>query len=105
MSIYVQNQKIKSWNEYIHSPGYYSWRGNAFEIVCLNHIPQIKASLGISGIETSEYAWNSKHFVPGAQIDLLIDRSGGIINLCEMKYTDDDYEVDQTSGDMLITKY
>lgn len=101
---YIQDQKIKSWNGYIHSPRYYSWRGNAFEIACLNHVPQIKAALGISGVETSEYAWNSKQSSPGAQIDLLIDRSDGIINLCEMKYTDDNYEVDKIEHGKILNR-
>ena len=77
-----------SWMEYIHSPSYNAWRGNAFEICCMNHIPEIKAVLGITGVDTMEYAWRSETSDPGAQIGLLIDRKDGVINLCEMKYTD-----------------
>lgn len=32
-------------------------------------------------------SWQSAKTQPGAQIDLLLDRNDGIINLCEMKYT------------------
>ncbi len=35
---FLENRKLDSWNEYINSPGYNAWRGNSFEIVCLNHI-------------------------------------------------------------------
>jgi hypothetical protein len=46
-----------------------------------------KTYLGISGISTEVFSWRSKESKPGAQIDLLIDRKDGVINLCEMKYT------------------
>ncbi|MGN0395394.1 MAG: hypothetical protein ACI4EF_08530, partial [Coprococcus sp.] len=59
---FIKNKKFDSWNEYINTPGYHSWRGNSFEIVCLNHINQIKATLGISGIETNEFAWRSGEY-------------------------------------------
>ncbi|MCR5119253.1 MAG: AAA family ATPase [Lachnospiraceae bacterium] len=101
---FMQDKKIKSWNEYIHSSAYNSWRGNAFEIVCLNHISEIKAALGIAGVETSEYAWKSRNSDPGAQIDLLIDRNDGIINLCEMKYTDGYYEVNKSENEKLLNR-
>lgn len=91
---FIQNKKFDSWNEYINSPGYNSWRGNSFEIVCLNHIDQIKTSLGISGIETNEFAWRSTKAEKGAQIDLIINRKDGVINLCEMKYTNEEYSLD-----------
>ena len=32
------------------------------------------------------------------QIDLVIDRKDGVINLCEMKYSGDEYEVDAAYG-------
>ena len=92
---FIESKKCASWNEYINSPGYNSWRGNAFEIVCLNHIDQIKAALGISGIETNVFAWRSSKSDQGAQIDLIIDRNDGVINLCEMKYTNNEYSLEQ----------
>jgi AAA+ ATPase superfamily predicted ATPase len=71
-----------------------AWSGYAFEQVCLNHIPQIKAKLGISGILSNSYAWSKKAFTDsngneweGGQIDLIIDRNDDIMNLCEMKYS------------------
>ncbi len=32
------------------------WKGFAFERVCLWHIPQIKAALGISGVHVEAYS-------------------------------------------------
>lgn len=100
--LYFRNGKIKSWQSFIKSPDYYAWRGNAFETVCLGHIPQIKAALGITGIESSEYSWKSKKKKGGAQIDLLIDRRDEVINLCEMKCTDKPYEITEEYRENLI---
>ena len=78
-----------------------AWAGYAFEQVCLHHIPQIKNKLGISGILTNAYAWSSKAHTDadgnewaGGQIDLIIDRNDGVMNLCEMKYSSDEYIID-----------
>ncbi len=75
-----------------------TWSGYAFEQVCLNHIPQIKARLGISGILSNSYAWSRKKFTDtdgvewaGGQIELIIDRNDGVMNVCEMKYSSDEY--------------
>lgn len=90
---FVKNKEHDSWLNYINTPGYYSWIGNAFELVGLLHIDQIKQSLGISGVETSVYSWRSETSTPGAQIDLIIDRKDGVINICEMKYSIAPYEI------------
>lgn len=98
---FLNNRRFDSWNEYINSPGYNSWRGNSFEVVCFNHINQIKAALGISGIETNEYAWRSGSSGKGAQIDLVIARKDGVINLCEIKYTNEVYALDSEEHDKI----
>ena len=90
---FLRSGKAKSWQTFIKSADYYAWRGNAFEMVCLAHIPQIKAALGITGVESSEYAWKSKKTAGGAQIDLLIDRRDDVINLCELKFTDNEFVI------------
>ncbi len=101
---YIRDKRIKSWQTFIKSPEYYAWRGNSFEIVCLLHVPQIKAALGIAGVESSEYSWKSKKKEGGAQIDLLIDRADDVINLCEMKCTDKEFEVSVKYKADLINK-
>lgn len=101
---FLQERKILSWEMFLNTPGYYAWSGNAFETVCLNHIPQIKKTLGISGIESAEYAFRSQKAVPGAQIDLLIDRRDDVINICEMKYTQKEFCIDQAYERNLVNK-
>ena len=39
------------------------------------------------------FSWRSKESRPGAQIDLLIVRRDGVINLCEMKYSLNPYTI------------
>lgn len=68
-----------------HSQGtslYTTWCGLSFERLVCMHTVQVKQALGISGVLTQEYAWRNST----AQIDLLIDRQDGVINLCEMKF-------------------
>ncbi|MBQ9152814.1 MAG: hypothetical protein IJ130_03270 [Solobacterium sp.] len=101
---FLDGKNLKSWMDYIHTPSYHAWRGNAFELCCVNHVPAIKSSLGISGVETSEYTWRSRKSDPGAQIDLLIERNDGVINLCEMKDTDTPYEPDKTEYEKLMNR-
>ena len=101
---YLKDQDSYSWMAYINSPGYYAWCGNAFEIVCLNHIYQMKAALGVSGVVSAEYAWRSRVSEPGVQIDLLIDRKDDVINLCEMKYTVGEFSIDASYERNLMNK-
>ena len=82
------------WELSYDKPALNAWRGLSFERLCLWHIPQIKRALGISGILASVYSWRGKSNAPDvgdAQIDMLIDRSDRIINVCEMKFTSGEY--------------
>ena len=82
------------WSAYTDDGGHRAWTGYAFEQVALAHIDQIKRKLQIGGVMTRQYSWRSAKSKPGAQIDLVIDRNDGVINLCEMKYCRDVYEID-----------
>ncbi|HOZ88540.1 MAG TPA: hypothetical protein PL029_12325 [Bacteroidia bacterium] len=88
----------------IDSPSHRAWSGYAYEQVCLAHIPQIKKALGISGIETETSSWKSLASANGAQIDLVIDRRDGVINLCEMKFSINPYTIDKSYAALLRNK-
>lgn len=83
---YVEKEGKKDWMSFVGSNKYNSWCGDAFEVVCLLHVNQIKQLLGISGIQTEECSWRSKKKEDGVQIDLLIDRNDKVVTICEMKY-------------------
>jgi uncharacterized protein len=72
---------------------YKIWSGYAFENVCLKHADAIKMALGISGIytETSSYYHKGNEESEGFQLDMLIDRADRAINLCEIKFYNDDF--------------
>ena len=82
------------WSVYIDDGSHRAWTGYAFEQVALAHIEQIKRKLQIAGVLSRQYSWRSSGSVPGAQIDLVIDRNDGVINLCEIKYCRDEYMID-----------
>lgn len=81
------------WTNNMHSHSVEAWQGFSFETICLSHLEQIKQKLGISGISTSASTWRTlgNNDVKGTQIDLVIDRADRIINLCEMKFSEEPY--------------
>lgn len=81
-----------------------TWSGYAFELTCLRHIEQIKAKLGISGISADIYSWTARNSNGGGQIDLLIDRGNKVINICEMKYADKQFEITKQYEDHLLER-
>lgn len=86
------------WSASINTPAYNTWTGLAFERVCLLHIEQIKRALGFNAVISSVHSWfyrppkNTKD-AQGVQIDLLINRSDDVINLCEIKYCKGKYRL------------
>lgn len=88
------------WINLTNSPVFYSWAGIAFEMVCLQHVRQIKHALGISGVQTAVSTWSSPH----AQIDLLIDRKDQVINICEMKFSINEFAIDKRYAESLRNK-
>jgi AAA+ ATPase superfamily predicted ATPase len=79
-------------------PNWRSWSGLAFEELCMKHLGQIKAALGIAGVSTESSSWTfrpKEESETGTQIDLLIDRADGCINLCEMKFAEGPFVIDK----------
>lgn len=83
------------WMHNVAAPAINSWRGIAFEQVCLNHIPQIKAALGILGVSStqSQLVIKGDAEKQGVQIDLIINRKDNIVNLCEIKFYNEPFTV------------
>jgi uncharacterized protein len=95
---FMENKRQKNADNFLaiqQSANWHAWCGYAFENVCLYHLPQIKAALGIAGVHTqvSGYLYAGSADYPGFQIDMVIDRADGIINLCEMKFYDGPFTV------------
>lgn len=74
-----------------------SWRGIAFEEICLSHLSQLKRALGISGVRVEASPWTLRGTEEraGMQIDLILERGDRVVNLCEMKFSVSEFEVDK----------
>ncbi len=88
------------WSRSYDNPQVAAWRGLSFEQLCKDHIGQIKKALGISGIVSEESEWHIRGSEEdgserGAQIDMLIDRRDRSVNICEMKFCTDEFEIDK----------
>lgn len=82
------------WRHTLNTPGQNNWYGLAFERLCMYHIWEIIQSLRLDTILTTYYSWRSRKSKPGAQIDMIIDRADGVIDICEMKYSRYEYSQD-----------
>ncbi len=85
------------WANTFTSPSHNVWKGHAFERVCLQHVTQIKAALGISGVQTNVCSWQARGSGErrGAQIDLVMQRADGFTDLCEMKHSSSIFAIDK----------
>ena len=98
------------WTKNMHTPKIATWRGLAFERVCMTHIRQIKHALGIDGISTTFYSWratddqNRDTTQGNAQIDIVIDRADNMTNVCEAKYSELPYSIDKEEYDKFLNR-
>ncbi len=78
----------------------------SFENICFKHSKNIKQAMGISGVysEESSYLYKGDDTNDGLQIDLLIDRQDGIINICEIKFYAGEFSIDKSYATALRNK-
>lgn len=83
------------WTNNVASPRLNTWRGFAFEDVCLRHIDAIKRALGIGGVISEQASWSipADGNQEGSQLDLIIKRKDNVVNLCEMKFYSEEFAV------------
>jgi hypothetical protein len=95
--IHKKEVKPNYWSTHLDSSAHLAWSGLAFERLCFQHKKQIAATLGISGVYTAWYAWSAapdtEKGYPGMQVDLVIDRADGVVNLCEAKFSSKPYAI------------
>ena len=92
------------WINGVDNPQFRTWSGYAFELLSLHHIKEIKQALGIGSIQTHTSAWYSTEKSAKAQVDLVIDRRDGVINLCEMKFSIKPFVIDKKYAEELRHK-
>lgn len=106
---FIEHSRFKgkgSWANFSDGASWRSWSGNAFESICMKHIDQIKKALEIRGVhtETSVWRYRPQKAEQGAQIDLLIDRRDMCINVCEIKFSVNEYELTKSYAKELEAK-
>ena len=101
--MFVKKQKGYDENMWMHiqgKPAYSTWLGLSFERLCFAHAAQIRRALRLDSIATKTYSI----FTEKAQMDMVIERADGIVNLCEMKYTQQQYALDKTEAEKVTRR-
>jgi hypothetical protein len=93
---------MRSWRSIVTSQRYKSWCGHAFEVVAWNHARQIADALGLSKSDYCVTRANLKNKEGTAQIDLLIDVTGGAVYLLELKCSDGPFAMNASEAARLL---
>ena len=106
---FIQNRRKNergTWKALSQTSTFKSWSGFAFESLCLKHVEQIKKGLQIGGIysESSSFTFVGNDDLGGAQIDLLIDRNDQTINVCEIKFHQNEFNMTKAYAEKLRHK-
>jgi uncharacterized protein len=97
-------QYLEVWQQLSQTPAYKSWSGYAFESICIKHIAQIKKALGISGVYAEASSFIGKNNEKGLQIDLVLDRKDQIINLFEIKFYNQIWQLTKSDAAALTAR-
>jgi uncharacterized protein len=104
----LQARGADYWLRQHNTQGWKTWTGHAFESLCYKHVEGIKAVLGIKAVQTQTSTWRYKPprgaAESGAEIDLVIDRADHCINLCEIKFYQDELAIDKEYAQKLKKK-
>ena len=88
------------WSRMTDNPARTVWAGLTYELLCRDHLNQIRQKLSIAGVLTETSTWQTRTTEEdpeseGAQIDMVIDRRDHVISLCEIKYSVHEFEIDK----------
>ncbi len=100
------NNNPYNWQKIVTQSSFRAWSGYAYENICMLHSKQILQKLGLSGTFTKTSSWKHKgdDETPGTQIDMLIDRKDGVVNLCEVKFTQNEFIITKSYNTSLRQK-
>ena len=83
------------WANHASSPSAVTHFGFEFELLCFNHVAQIKHALGISGVAASCHPFIGQDEGNKAQLDLVLRREDNVVNLLEIKWSKNEYAMDK----------
>ena len=94
-----------NWRSLQRTPAFYAWAGNTFEMLCTEHLSQIRDKLRIATISRN-YCWRGT--APNgnqAQVDLVLEWKGERTDyLCEMKFSEHEFTISKDYSVELGTK-
>lgn len=94
--IYGKGTNAGNWRTVQRTSTFYTWAGNTFEMLCIEHIAQMKDALRIATINR-DYCWRGVG--PNgntSQIDLVLEWKGERTDyLCEMKFSEHEFVIDK----------
>ena len=97
---FCENTGFTSWRSVQRSKPFYSWAGNSFELLVVEHIQQLADALRIKEYATP-FSWSGD--TPdgdGAQIDLVIPATAERADyICEMKFSEGKYILKEEDAD------
>ncbi|MBR1514605.1 MAG: AAA family ATPase [Bacteroidales bacterium] len=89
---FVENSDFTSWRSVQRSKPFYAWAGNTFELLVIQHMPQLANALRIKEY-TTPFSWRGE--TPdgeGVQVDLIIPATAERADyICEMKFSEGKY--------------
>jgi hypothetical protein len=94
--IYGKGVDRGNWRAVQRTPSFYAWAGNTFEMLCIEHLAQMKDALRVTTI-TKNYCWRGP--APDgteSQVDLVLEWKGERTDyLCEMKFSEHVFAIDR----------
>ena len=94
--IYGKGVDKGNWRAVQRTPSFYAWAGNTFEMLCIEHMAQMKEALRIATISRN-YCWRGP--APDGtepQVDLVLEWKGERTDyLCEMKFSEHVFTIDK----------
>ena len=103
--IYGKGVDRGNWRALQRTPSFYVWAGNTFELLCIEHLAQMKEALRITTISRN-YCWRGP--APDgteSQVDLILEWKGERTDyLCEMKFSEHVFTIDRKYESELASK-
>lgn len=95
---FVHGKQVKQggWNAIHGTASFYTWAGDTFELLSIEHLPNMQAALRLPSIDRN-YCWIGKNADgKGAQVDLVLESKAAQTDyLCEMKFSSGKFVITQ----------
>jgi len=102
---FVENSDFTSWRSLQRSKPFYTWAGNTFELLVIDHMPQLANALRIKEYATP-FSWRGE--TPdgeGVQVDLIIPATAERADyICEMKFSEGKYTLSGDDAEAIMRK-